>query len=931
MNVKLKALSAGVLFFIGHSAFAQNSVSDTVKTKEIEEVVMVGVQSKKRAEITQAVSIVTGEELTRMSQSSTSVTNMLQGKMSGVQVSGTSGKPGDTGAVRIRGAVNVSGAQGATDPLFVVDGIYMTQRQFNVIPASDIESATVLKDAASAAQYGSRASNGVIIVTTKRGKSGKPVISYDTRMGFATKPDDINFTMMNTSQKIKYENDLFNLGIHARGLIGGDLAASYLANSHKWSESILKNSSIQYHNVSLRGGGDKNSYFASLGYDSDTGIIQDFEGFKRYNARFNFDQKVSDKMKMGFDFAVINTETDDQRYSYNALSPFYSLYTLNDYEPVRQPNGAFNPTSNGINPIDQRLNERSSDRRTRLSGQIFGEYNILEGLDFRTSFGTIYDNRYNKNVVRKGSDIAAVYGLPDGQIRDTRSEAFNYVFNNRLNYTKDFGNHKIGALAMIEFTKDDFASLAGTKRVMIDANTTDVGSAATPAAITGATTSTRMISYLGVLDYNYAGRYLLSGSVRRDGSSRLGVENQFGDFWSASAAWNVAKESFFNVPFFNDIKFRYSVGTTGNIAGLLDYQNVISAVAGDYGNSGTVGPRNFVGNPDIKWENKKSQNLGIDLAMYKNRFKLTAEVFKDDRKDFIFAVPNLPFESGGYLYNTVTNAGNIVIKGFESELNAEILRTKDFSWSIRGNVSVLDYKVNSLNGTQQELQNDSFVVTRVGDEPNVFKLVKSAGVDPNNGDALFYKLDGSITNVYSAGDAQVLTGKSTLPSTYGGFGTSFNYKGFDLNADFSFQTGAYTYNQTYANLVDFSGSESNMSTDAANFWTKPGDVTFLPKPSTAGIRTSDAFLQKTDNIRFRNLEVGYTFDKNFLGENIPVNNIRIYGSGQNLALWTDFNGDPDVSLAVEGQANSNAYVPNAYTLYNYPNVRTFIIGMQINF
>lgn len=931
MNVKLKVLSAGVLFFIGHATYAQNSISDTVKTKEIEEVVMVGVQSKKRAEITQAVSVVTGEELTRMSQSSTSVTNMLQGKMSGVQVSGTSGKPGDTGAVRIRGAVNVSGAQGATDPLFVVDGVYMTQRQFNVIPASDIESATVLKDAASAAQYGSRASNGVIIVTTKRGKSGKAVVSYDTRMGFATKPDDINFTMMNTQQKIQYENDMRNLGIHTRPLVIGSLAETRLANSHKWSESILKNSSIQYHNVSLRGGGDKNSFFASLGYDSDTGIIQDFEGFKRYNARFNFDQKVSDRMKVGFDFGVINTETDDQRYSYNALSPFYSLYTLNDYEPVRLSNGNFNPTINGINPIDQRLNERSSDRRTRLTGQVFGEYKILEGFNFRSSFGTIYDNRYNKNIVRKGSDIAAVYGLNDGQIRDTRSEAFNYVFNNRFNYTKDFGNHKIGALAMVEFTKDDFSSLAGTKRVMIDANTTDVGSASTPAAITGTTSSTRMISYLGVLDYNFADRYLLSGSLRRDGNSRFGVEEQFGDFWSASAAWNLAKESFFNVPFFNDIKFRYSIGTSGNISGLLDYQNVISAGAGDYGPFGTVGPKNFVGNPNIKWENKKSQNLGVDLVMYKNRFKITAEVFKDNRQDFIFAVPNLPFESGGYLYNTVVNAGNIIVKGFESELNAEIIRTRDFSWSIRGNVSILDYKVNSLNGDQQELQNDSFVVTRVGNEPNVFKLVRSAGVDPTNGDALFYKLDGSITNVYSAGDAQILSGKSTLPSTYGGFGTSFNYKGFDLNADFSFQTGAYTYNQTYANLVNFASSQFNMSTDAANYWQKPGDVTFLPKPTTGGIRTSDAFLQSTDNIRFRNLELGYTFDKNFLGESIPLSSIRIYGSGQNLALWTDFKGDPDVSLANETQVNNNAYVPNAYTLYNYPNVRTFIVGMQINF
>lgn len=931
MNVKLKVLTVGVLFFTGQALMAQKVQSDTTRTKEIEEVVVVGVQSKTRAQITQAVSVVTGEELTRMSQSSTSATNMLQGKMSGVQISGTSGKPGDTGAVRIRGAVNVSGAQGATDPLFVVDGVYMTQRQFNVIPASDIESVTVLKDAASAAQYGSRASNGVVIITTKRGKSGKAVVSYDTRMGFASKPDDINFNMMNTSQKIQYENELFNLGIHARGLIGDNLAASYIANSNKWSESILQNSSIQYHNLSIRGGGDKNSYFASVGHDSDTGIIQDYQGFKRYNARFNFDQTVSDRMKLGFDFGVVNTETDDQRFSYNALSPFYSLYTLNDYESVYQANGTYNPTSNGINPVDQRLNERSYDRRTRLTGQVFGEYKILEGLSFRSSFGTLYDNRYNKAVIKKGSNIGAVYGLPDGQIRDTRAEAFNYVFNNRLNYTKDFGNHKISALAMMEFTKEDFGSLSGTNRVMIDANTTDVGSAATPSSVTGSSTSTRMISYLGVLDYNYADRYLLSGSVRRDGSSRLGVENQFGDFWSASAAWNLAKESFFDVDFFNDIKFRYSIGTTGNIAGLLDYQNIISAIAGDYGPSGTVGPRNFVGNPNIKWENKKSQNLGIDLGMYKNRIKISAEIFKDDRQDFIFTVPNLPFESGGYLYNTVTNAGNIVVKGFESELNAEIIRTKDFSWSVRGNLSVLDYKVNSLNGSQQELKNDSFVVTRVGDEPNVFKLVKSAGVDAANGDALFYKLDGTITNVYSAGDAQILSGKSTLPSTYGGFGTSFNYKGFDLNADFSFQAGAYTYNQTYANLVDFSGSESNMSTDAANFWRTPGDVTFLPKPTTAGIRTSDAFLQKTDNIRFRNLELGYTFDKNFLGQSIPLNSIRIYGSGQNLALWTDFKGDPDVSLASETQTNSPSYVPNAYTLYNYPNVRTFIVGMQINF
>lgn len=930
MNVKLKVIGAGVVFFLASGTLMAQQ--DTTAVANIEEVVVVGVQSKKRDEITQAVSVVSGEEINRMSQSSTGITNMLQGKMSGLQVSATSGKPGETGAIRIRGAVNVSGAVGATDPLYVVDGIYMTQRQFNVIPPSDIESVTLLKDAASASQYGSRASNGVIVVTTKRGKSGKPIISYDTRMGFAYKPDDINFTMMNTTQKIQFENDLRNLNIHSRPLITPAQAAIYEARSHSWENELLKNSTIQYHNLSFRGGSDKNSYYAAIGYDSDSGIIQDFDGFKRYNARFNFDQKVTDKLKLGFDFGVVNTQTDDQRFSYNALSPFYSLYSLNDYEPVYNPNGngTFFPTVNGINPIDQRRNERSSDRRTRLSAQVFGTYQIIDGLSFRTSFGNLYDTRYNKNVVRKGSDIAAVYGLPDGQIRDTRTEAYNFVFNNRLNYEKSFGLHKIGAIAMMEYTKNDFSSLAGTKRVMIDANTTDVGSAAVPAAVTGNSTSTRMISYLGVLDYGFAERYLLSGSVRRDGSSRLGFANQFGNFWSASAAWNLAKESFFNIDFFNDIKFRYSIGTTGNVEGLLDYQNQITIGAGDYGSFGTAGPRNLVGNPDLRWESKKSQNLGIDLTAYNRRIKLSAEIFKDERKDFIFVVPNTPLESGGYLYNTVTNAGNMMIKGFESELSVDVIRTKNFNWNIRANVTLLDYNVNSLNGTQQELIPDSYVATAVGHEPGTFKLVKSAGIDPNTGDALFYKLDGSITNVYSAGDAQLLGGKSTLPSSYGGFGTTFSYKGFDLNADFSWQAGAYTYNQMYVNLLTSSRSQFNMATDALDYWKQPGDQASLPKPTVAGLRASDAFLEKTDFIRLRNLEIGYTFNKEFLGQALPLNSVRLYASGQNLFIWTKFKGDPEIAMAVEGQ-QTGGYVPGAYTLYNYPNVTSFIVGLQVNF
>ena len=235
MNVKLKVLTAGVLFFIGAEAvMAQKTKSDSVKTKNIDEVIVVGYQKKAKDEITQAVSVVGGDELKRMASSSTSVTNLLQGKMSGLQVVTNSGKPGETGTVRIRGAVNVSTVQGASDPLYVVDGIYMTQRQFNVIPSTDIESVTELKDAASAAQYGARGGNGVIVVTTKRGKKGKPSFSFETKFGFSEKPKDNNFTMMNASQKLAYEQELFDLGAGGASYTTDEING-LVALNHNWT------------------------------------------------------------------------------------------------------------------------------------------------------------------------------------------------------------------------------------------------------------------------------------------------------------------------------------------------------------------------------------------------------------------------------------------------------------------------------------------------------------------------------------------------------------------------------------------------------------------------------------------------------------------------------------------------------------------------
>ena len=929
MNVKLKVLTVGALFFIGGQAvMAQKTKKDSIKERQIDEIVVVGYQKKAKDEITQAVSVVGGDELKRMASSSTSVTNLLQGKMSGLQVVANSGKPGETGSVRIRGAINVSTTQGASDPLFVVDGVYMTQRQFNAIPSTDIESITELKDAASSAQYGARGGNGVIVVTTKRGKKGKPSFSFETKFGFAEKPKDINFTMMNASQKIAYEQELYDLGAGGATYTSSEIS-DMLALNHDWSKDILRKSAIENYNFSVRGGSDTNRYFVSLGHDSDTGILKGLEGFVRHNARFNFDQNVTDKIKMGLDVGVANIRTDDQRYSYNALSPFYSLYSLNPYEPVYLDNGKFNPTYNNINPVDLANTEVTRDWRTRFNGQVFGSYELMKGLEFKTTFGGIYDLRKNKYIVRKGSNIAAVYGVPDGQLRDTRSDFFTFVFNNRLDYKKAFGNHKVGATAMFEYSQEDFGSLSGTKRVMLAPDITDISTAATPATITGTTSRTTYNSMVGILDYNYGNRYLISGSFNRTGNSRIGEGDKYGNFWALSAAWNLARESFVNLSYLDDFKIRYSTGLRGNVGGLEDYQNIISASAGDYGTDPTVGPVGTIGNTGIKWEKVQSQNLGVDLGIFK-RLRLSVEVFKDDRKDFIYRIPNTQYEGGGYVYSSITNAGNIQIKGLEAELNYDVIKNNNFNWSLRGNFTSLDYKVKSLYLNQTDLSMDGYTFMSVGNEPTMFKLVKSAGVDPANGDALYYKPDGTITNVYSSGDAQYLKGKSTLPSVYGGFGTTFSYKGFDLNADFSFQKGGYSLNIMALNLVDPASFPSNVSTDATNFWRNPGDTNVLPRPVANGLELTDRFLQKTDFIRFRSLDFGYTFGKDFLGKDVFLDSLRVYVSGQNLAIWTDFVGDPEVATASETQVSGN-FVPGSYNLYNYPNTRTFLFGVQVNF
>lgn len=923
MNVKLSVLSAGAIFFIGSMAYAQATKKDTIR--EIEEVVVIGYQTKTQDKITQAQSVVTGEQLLQNTPT-TSIGNALQGKASGVFVQSVTGQPGSVATILVRG---VSGVGGSSEPLYVVNGMYMTARQFSAINPNDVLSISILKDAAATAQYGSRGANGVVVVTTKSGFAGKTVFSFESKFGTASKLKDNNFTMMNSRELLNFQNNLDFLGFTPRTQAEIDELA---ANDHNWQKDILKNSTIQSYLFSAQGGTTKNTFYYSLGYDKETGIIQDIDGLDRYTGRFSFTNQLNDKTKVGVDLGLQYQRTSNFLDLYNTQNPFAAMYLYAPYESVYNPDGSYNQTmSAGSNVIEQVRNYPRLEQRFRSQATVFGEYKIIDGLKFRSTFNGLYDWYMNTNWLKKGSnlDLTVNGGVPTGFIAKNSFYGFNYTFNNSLNYIKSFGKHNIDVLGFVEYN-DNFSETLNASGYGLKSNNLDTPSNTTPSArntFTGAKTRNTLFSLAALASYDYEGKYLLTGSLRRDGSSRFGANNKYGVFWSASAAWNIAKESFFDIGFINDLKIRGSYGLTGNDGTIPDYVNVSNVGYGLYGTSPTINVLTTAGNSDVKWEVNKTTNLGVDFSVWNRRIKGAVEVYQNKRQDFI---QFLPFSTEAGSYSAYTNAGDMTQKGLEAELSVDVIKTSDLTLNFRANIAFQKSVLDRLANGQTE-RNLGYTYLKVGETPYMFYNVRFAGVDSSNGDALYYDKDGNVTNIYSAANAVPLTDKSPFPKSFGGFGTTLTYKGFDLTADFVFKLGSYTYNNMYYGAVDPLSAVSgyNTATAAANFWQNPGDTNVFQKVDENGLRDSDQWIEKSDYLRLRSLSVGYTFDKKIFGDTLPINKIRVYAQGQNLITWTDFHGEPEVSLGSAGSSSLN--VPGSFNLYTYPAVKTVLMGLQIEF
>lgn len=927
--------------FIGMNDIVQtvsgNSLNVTLGQDDgtkIEETVVVGYQTKSKDKITSAVSTVTSEELSNMVPS-TSIDNMLQGRAAGVDATSLNGKPGSTATVRIRGAVslNVTGGD-KSSPLYVIDGAYLSEEDMNALNPNDIESISVLKDAAAAAIYGSRGANGVVIVTTKKGrKNQKASFSVTSRWGTSEKIDD-PFDMMNTDQKLQYEMELGRS--YSNDQL--NLLKSY---DHNWQDDILKKSIIQSHIVSVSGGTERSSYYYSLGYDKNTGIIQKLDGYERISAKISNNVDLSDRLRIGFDLNGSYSESQEPRDRNNVQNPFRAMYDYNPYEPVynrdntgnlildADGNPTYNYTHTGFPILEALENNPEEERNLRLIGNVSLSYDLTKDLTFTTRYSATYDRYQREYLMKPGSVLDIYVGDPaaPGSKTDNSRDDYEYTFYNGLNYRKTLGNHNFDALIFGEFTQGKFYRTRVSSKGIPDGLSLQ---GLVPTAAFSERERFSLFSLAGVLSYDYMDKYILSASIRRDGASRFGKDNQYGDYWSASAAWNMAKENFFeSVEFVDNLKLRVSYGTLGswdipNYAAqeyysFLNYDGSSSAIIND----------NRIKNTELTWEKQKTFDLGLEYGILNNRVRGAIDYFVNTRSGFLFDFPYTT-ESGDF--TKYLNAGEMETNGLEFELSADIIKTRDFKWTLGGNISFLDYEINNLDDFDETIISE-IMILKPGEEPFTYYLPKYAGVDPANGDALYYDLEGNITNQFSSGNATTLSGKSPLPDYYGGFRTSFDYKGFNLSADFSFKHGNYIYNYMALDMLsDGNRSYANQRVDALNYWKNPGDTNVLPKPNNNSNQATDRFLQDGSYMRFRNLTFGYTFPKDLISK-AGLSKFRVYVQGQNLYTWTDYEGDPEVSVgAGESQlGTTQQFVPGSFSLYSYPATKTWMFGIDLTF
>ena len=952
-------------------------------TELLDEVMVVAYGTAKKSAFTGSASTVKSEEIGKIQSSN--VANALSGKVSGVQLNNASGQPGaTTPTIRIRG---ISSINAGNDPLVILDGVPY-DGDMNNISSQDIESMTVLKDAASNALYGARGANGVIIITTKKGNSGKATVTVDAKWGSNSKGVQDYNVITNPAQYYEvYYGSLKNYFMNARGMSAADAhynAASnmvnpsssntytlgynvykvpdgqfligsngklnpnatlgnvvsyggqdYLLMPDNWMDEVYNHGLRQEYNVSVSAGTDKSSFYASVSYLNNEGISVNSD-FERLTGRLKADYQVKDWLKVGANMAYTHFnsnslgEDGSSASSGNVfaiasyIAPIYPFYMRNEQGQVMTDQygntmydygaganaGLVRPFLSNANAYAANKMDENNAEGNAMMASGFAEIRFLK--DFKFS----WNSSVNLDETRQTGFTNPYYGQyasQNGMLYKYHTRSLSYNHQQLLNWKHNFNGHNVEVMLGHEAYRDKYYYLYGSRTNMFDPTNHELSGAITDNGTDSYTTDYRVL-------YDFAEKYFVSASYRRDASSRFHPDNRWGNFWSAGAAWIISKEDFFDVEWIDLLKLKASYGSQGNdnIGNYL-YVNTYDIV-NSAGNPAAVPAT--MGNKDITWETNGNFNAGVEFELFDARLNGSVEYFLRKTTDMLFSFPLAP--SFGYS-SYFANIGDMRNMGVEVELNATPIKMNDLTWELRLNLTHYKNKISYLPEQRKTMELDGHRGFSSGnyfygeDLPlYTFRMQKYAGVD-EEGNPLYYmnvtQKDGSITRETTTNYAQAdyYNCGTALPDVYGGFGTTLTYKGFDVSVDFNYQIGGQVYDSDYASLMgapSSGGRGRNWHADILNAWTPENTQTNIPRLQyndqyTAS--TSDRFLTNASYLSLQNVNVGYTLPSSWT-RNVGIDKIRVYFTGENLWLWSKRQGlDPRQSIS--GSVTSSYYAP----------------------
>lgn len=964
---------------IGSEATINASLKAADKT--LSEVVVVGYGTQRKKEVTGSVSQINGSKL--KDQPLQSFEQGLSGRAAGVNVNIPNGVLGNPPMIRVRGTNSISLSSA---PLVVIDGVpsftgdaggTASNNLLGDINPSDIESIEVLKDASAAAIYGSRASAGVVLITTKKGRQGRARVNYEAWVGWTKAYGLID--VLNAQEFTDLKNEgLTNVGTPPNGTTRGFYTmtdANGKLIDTRWYDYIYQTGFAQNHVLSVSGASERTNYYFSAGYTDQKGIFVN-NTFKRMTGRFTLDQRVNDWFTVGGTFNYSSTKnnglnTGSTGAAFNTSGQARLGFALAPNVSPYNPDGSYNINGQTIgqgknltvlaftNPVLLLDLNRFQSNGERILGNAYAQVRIIKGLNFKTLYGidhlSVVNEEFRNGIHGDGAQF-------NGAVSNTLQQPFRWNWQNTLTYDTRFANnHGLNVLVGVEqqYTKTD--TWGADRRNQTDPFFDEFqGGFIDIVPVNNTWTENFLQSYFGRINYDFKKRYFLSFNARRDGYSAFA--EQWGTFYGGSAGWTISEEDFWKnssiADTWSSFKIRGSYGMVGNFAGIGSYPYQTLFTGGLYGTTGAIF-FNQGGNPDLTWEKSKKLDVGFSAGFLKDRFTAEFAYYKNDISDLVLAEPQSP--SRGIPGNSILrNVGSMVNKGIELTLGGNILQKKDLTWTSSINVTTLKNDVTALSNNNADilistggLESPSLV--RVGESIGSFLAIKSTGINPANGQRMFLKADGtevqynhaaaSATRWTKVSDGTAVSAPTqvgdgvvigpALPKYFGGFDNTLRYKGFDFNMLLYFSGGNYVYNGTKAGLHD--NRNWNNAKDNLDRWQKPGDVTDWPKvvfgdniSNGSGLLISTN-VEKGDFVKVRNLSLGYTLPQNLVGK-VKLSSVRVYVAALNAWTFTGYSGfDPEIQSNGESVANQVTNGAPSVDRNSAPQARTFNVGINVGF